>query len=102
MAIILVYVTYPNIEEANKTINHLLQKKLISCANTSSIKSSFWWNGKIDNSDEIVAILKTKKENWEKVKQEVKKMHSYETPCIMKIDVESNEEFENWVKKETE
>jgi len=79
----------------------LLQKKLISCANFFPVQSSFWWKGKIDSSEEIVSICKTKKENWEKVKSEVKKIHSYETPCIIKIDAEANEEFWSWVKSET-
>ena len=102
MAFIIVYITYPNIEEANKIISHLINKKLIACANIFPVKSSFIWKGKVDNSDEIVSIAKTKKENWEKIKAEVKKMHSYETPCILKIEAEANEDFEDWVNKETE
>lgn len=101
MSFIIIYVTYPNMDEATKIASHLLQKKLIACANYFPIKSSFWWKGKIDNSDEIVSILKTKKENWETVKSEIKKIHSYETPCIMKLDAEANTEYELWVNSET-
>ncbi len=101
MGFIIIYVTYPNMEEATKIVSHLLQKKLIACANYFPIRSSFWWKGKIDNSDEIVSILKTKKENWEIIKSEIKKMHSYETPCIMKLDAEANTEYELWVNSET-
>ena len=89
-------------EEAKKVASHLLQKKIIACANFFPINSSFWWKGKIDNSNEIVALLKTKKQNWEKVKSEIKKIHSYETPCIMKLDVEANKDYENWIEEETE
>ena len=88
-------------EEAKKVTSHLLQKKIIACANFFPISSSFWWKGKIDNSNEIVALLKTKKQNWEKVKSEIKKIHSYETPCIMKLDVEANKDYEDWVEEET-
>jgi len=88
-------------EEAKKVTSHLLQKKIIACANFFPISSSFWWKGKMDNSNEIVALLKTKKQNWEKVKSEIKKIHSYETPCIMKLDVEANEDYEDWIEKET-
>jgi periplasmic divalent cation tolerance protein len=101
MAIIIIYATYPNMEEAQKIVHHLIEKKMISCSNFFPVKSSFWWKGKVDNSDEIVSVIKTRKENWEKVKSEIKKMHSYETPCIMKIEVEANEDFEKWVKEET-
>lgn len=88
-------------EEANKVANHLLNKKLIACANSFSIKASSCWTGKIEQVDEIVSILKTKKDNWQKVKSEIKKIHSYKVPCIMKIEVEANQEYEDWVNKET-
>jgi periplasmic divalent cation tolerance protein len=101
MELIMIYITYPSMEEAKKIVHHLLEKKLISCANFFPVKSSFWWKGKIDSSEEIVSICKTKKENWEKVKSEVKKLHSYETPCILKIDAEANKEFSEWVNSET-
>ena len=101
MGFIIIYVTYPNMDEANKAISHLLAAKLIACANTFPIKATSCWTSKIEECDEVVAILKTKKENWEIVKTEVKKIHSYQVPCIMKIDVVANEEYEAWVNKET-
>lgn len=88
-------------EEAKKVTSHLLQKKIITCANFFPITSSFWRKGKIDNSNEIVALLKTKKQNWEKVKSKIKKIHSYETPCIMKLDVEANKDYEDWIEDES-
>lgn len=101
MGFIIIYVTYPNMDEANKTISYLIKNKLIACANSFPIKASSCWTGKVMEVDEIISILKTRKENWEKVKSEVKKLHSYKVPCIMKIDVESNKEYEDWVYKET-
>lgn len=101
MAFIIIYVTYPNMGEANNAILYLLKKKLIACANSFPIKAASCWTGKIAECDEIVSILKTKKENWEKVKSEIKKIHSYKVPCIMKIDVQANEEYENWVNSKT-
>ncbi len=102
MGFIIIYVTHKNLEEAEKITSHLLQKKLIACANLFPIKSAYWWEGKIESSDEVVSILKTKKENWEKVKLEIKKVHPYKVPCIMKIDVEANKDYEDWINSEAE
>ena len=88
-------------EEAKKAVFHLIEKKLIACANYFPIKAASNWTGKVVECDEVIAILKTKKENWQKVKSEVKKIHPYKIPCIMKLDVESNEEYESWVDSET-
>ena len=102
MGFIIIYVTHSNIEEARKIAEHLLKKRLIACVNYFPISSSFWWKGKIDDSQEIVSLLKTKSENWEKVKSEVKKLHPYETPCIIKFNVESNKDYEHWVNAEVD
>lgn len=97
----MLYITYKDIEEAKKITSHLLEEKLVSCANIFPIESFYWWKGKIENSDEVVSILKTRKENWEKVRDEIIKLHSYDVPCIVRIDVEANEGFEGWVREET-
>jgi periplasmic divalent cation tolerance protein len=96
---ILIYTTNPNLKEAKKIGKYLLEKKLIKCANYFPIESAYDWKGKIENSKEIVAIFKTAEKNWEKVKKEIKKIHPYEIPCILKIKVEANREYENWVSK---
>jgi len=94
---ITIYVTYPNLKEAKKIANHLLKRRLIACANFWLIKSAYWWKGKIQNDNEVVTILKTKKENWPKIKTEIKKIHPYEVPCIEKINVEANRNYEDWI-----
>lgn len=101
MSLIILYVTYSNEKEAEKIVSHLINKKLISCANLFSVKSLYSWKGKVENSKEIVSIIKTKRSNWRMVESEIKKMHSYEIPCILKIGAKSNKEFEKWVKSET-
>ncbi|MFC1691432.1 divalent-cation tolerance protein CutA [Nanoarchaeota archaeon] len=100
MPFILIYTTNKDLEESQKIANALLEKKLIACANFFPIKSAYWWQGKINNDDEYVSILKTKPDNWESVKKEIKQLHSYDCPCIIKMDVEANSEYEDWVKKE--
>jgi periplasmic divalent cation tolerance protein len=102
MGFIIIYITHKNLEEASKITSHLLEKKLIACANIFPIKSSYWWQGKIENEDEVVSIVKTRREHWEKVKSEVKRIHPYEVPCIIKIEVEANEDYESWINSETE
>ncbi len=101
MSFIIIYVTHESLDNAQKMVSHLLDQKLIACANFFPISSTYWWKGKIANSNEIVSLLKTKKENWRKLKSEIEKIHPYETPCIMKIDVEANEDYESWINEET-
>jgi len=101
MAFVTIYVTHKNLAQAKKVANHLLKKRLIACANFWPIKSAYWRKGKIQNDNEIVTILKTKKENWPKIKTEIKKIHPYEVPCIEKINVEADIDYEDWIKRIT-
>ena len=101
MKISIVYVTHKNQEEAEKITTYLLDKRLIACANFFPIKSVYRWEGKTENQDEIVSLLKTKEENFEKVKDEIEKMHPYEIPCILRLDGEINESYGNWILGET-
>lgn len=101
MNFIFIYITNPTKKEARRVAKHLLQKKLIGCANISPINSLYWWNGKIADEKEFVLIAKTKRNNFEKVKREVEKIHSYTIPCIIKIPVSSNEKYYKWLKKVT-
>ena len=96
----LVYITCKNKKEAEKISKHLLVKRLIACANIFPIKTMYWWNNKIINDKENVIIAKTSNKNFKKLEIEVKKIHSYEIPCILKLDAIANEEYEDWVKKE--
>ncbi|MAF13874.1 MAG: divalent-cation tolerance protein CutA [Parcubacteria group bacterium] len=101
MPFITVYTTNKNLAEAKKIANSLLKQKLIACANFFPIKNMYWWKGKIENDNEVVSILKTRKENWNKVKNQIKKLHSYEVPCIEKFNVSANKDYENWIIKST-
>ena len=96
----LVYITCRDEKEAEKISMRLLKKRLIACANIFPIKSMYWWNNKIAKHGENVIIAKTSSKNFRKVENEVKKMHSYEIPCILKINAAANSDYWAWAKKE--
>ena len=96
---ILVYITCKDKKEAEKISMYLLKKGLIACANVFPIRSMYWWEGKIQNEKEVVILAKTLEKNYNKIKNEVSKLHSYTVPCILKIDTEANEDYDEWVNK---
>ncbi len=99
---ILIYCTHKNKEEAEKIAKHLLEKKLIACANFLPIESAYLWKGKVESGKEYVSLLKTQEKHWSRVKEEIEKIHPYEIPCILKIHVEANSSFEKWIQEETQ
>lgn len=99
---ILIYTTHKSLDEAKLLTDHLLNERLIACVNFMPINSEYIWQGKIENSSETVAILKTKIENWDKVKSYLEEHHPYDIPCIIKLaEVEANDSFSDWIQSET-
>jgi periplasmic divalent cation tolerance protein len=100
---IFVYITAKDFDEARKIARHLLEKKLIACANIFPVRSMFWWEGKIEECVEFVVIAKTKAEKFKELREEVKKIHSYSVPCICSFVVEEGlREFLDWIDKTVE
>lgn len=93
MDIIMVYVTHKDMNNAQKVTDHLFNERLIACASYHTVQSQYvrkWW---IEKSDEVVSVYKTKVQNWEKVKEAVKRIHPYTIPCILKVPVEANHAY---------
>lgn len=89
-------------ENADVISNDLLQKKLIACAQRTTTQSSYKWQGKIIESDEILLQMKTKKTLFEHIKTEIETMHTYEVPEIIMIPLlDANEFYLQWIEDET-
>ena len=94
-----VYITCKDMDEAKKIAKHLLDSKLIACANMFPVESMYNWEGKLNEESEVAMLCKALKHNFKKIESEVKKMHSYDVPCIVAFDwTASNEDYADWVK----
>ena len=100
----LFYMTCKNKIEANKIALDLVKKDLVACANIiPGVKSYFKWNKKkINIIKESILIGKTVKKNMNKIISHVKKISSYECPCIVFADIKNgNKDFLSWIKSST-
>jgi periplasmic divalent cation tolerance protein len=100
----LFYMTCKNKIEANKIAYALVKKDLVACANIiPNIKSYFKWNNKkVNIIKESVLIGKTVKKNINKIILYVKKVSSYDCPCVVFVDIKNgNKDFLSWIKSST-
>lgn len=89
-------------EEKERLAKTLLENKLCACISMIDIKSMYWWKNKIEDSEETLLIIKTKDELVDKLIQELKEIHSYETPEIVVLPVErANEKYLKWIEEVT-
>ncbi len=96
---ILILSTFSNKKEARKIGKELLKQKLIACYNLFPVESAYCWKGKIEESNEILMIMKTNK-SFTEVEKFIIKHHSYETPEIIAIEPkEVTKKYLEWIKK---
>ena len=98
---LLIKTTYPNKpRECKKFIQGLLGSKSAACVNRiNGVKSYFFWEWKIQSSQELILLIKTLPEKKEKCIAFIKKNHPYEVPEISVIEIdEQNPEYLEWMK----
>ena len=101
---LLVYTNYPSIVEAERAGRSIVEQRLAACVNIlPGMVSHYWWRGTIERGEEVVMIIKTRASLAEGVRAAVKEMHSYTTPAILVIPIESvDNRYLAWLMAETE
>jgi len=101
---VFVYTTWPSIVEAEQAGRALVERRLAACVNIlPGMISLYWWEGKLERGEEVVMIVKTRASLADKVEAAVKELHSYTTPAILVMPLESVEKtYLEWLMAETE
>jgi len=101
---VFVYTTYPSVVEAERAGRVLVERRLCACVNIlPGMVSLYWWQGVIERGEEAVMIIKTRASLAEAVRGAVKELHSYTTPAILVVPLESvDPDYHAWILKETE
>lgn len=97
--IALFYVVCGSKAEAQKIAHKLLETQLIACANIgAAIQSLYKWKGKVEEATEYPLLLKSTPENFEKIETVLKKVHSYDCPCLIMIPSDRvNSDYQKWL-----
>ena len=101
---VLVYTTYPSIVEAEEAGRALVGRRLCACVNIlPGMISHYWWQGALERGEEVVMLVKTRASLSQDVCAAVKEMHSYTTPAILVLPIESIEPtYLKWILAETD
>jgi len=88
-------------KEGWKIAQKLVESKLAACVNViPKVTSFFYWEGKLCQAQEVVLLIKTIQKQLKKIINEIKKIHSYEMPEVISLQVDGGEEgYLKWVNK---
>ncbi|SCQ17295.1 cutA, putative [Plasmodium ovale] len=96
---IAVYVTAPTRDVAEKISNVLLKEKLASCINIiPGVLSMYHWKGEINKDNEVLMMIKTKKNLFSQIVSCVKLNHPYEVPEVIAVPIQyGSKDYLDWV-----
>jgi periplasmic divalent cation tolerance protein len=89
----LVLTTCGSLEEARNIAHALVERQLAACVNiVPQIESVYRWQGEIETSTEWLLIVKTTSYAFERLRDALLELHSYEIPECIEIAVEDGSE----------
>jgi len=100
---LVIFSTAPSLKVAEKIGSALVEEKLAACANiTGKIRSIYSWKGKICREEEVLMILKTRKELYSRLEKRLKALHPYEVPEIIALPLTAgSRNYLEWILKNT-
>ncbi len=98
-----VYITAADRDEALAVGRALVEARLAACANVlDGMRSIYWWQGALEEADEAVVVVKTRKAHMDALIAKVRAVHSYDCPCIVALPiVAGNPDYLDWIAAET-
>lgn len=88
--VILVISTFPDVAVARQIGTLLVEKQLAACVNLlPGAESIYRWQGKIETTSEVLAIIKTTGQVFPELESELQRLHPYEVPEIVAIEPEA-------------
>jgi len=81
----------------------VLDERLAACVQISpGVESMCRWQGKIEQAQETLLLIKTSKGRWPALRDRLAELHPYEVPEILALEVEDGlPAYLDWVRDET-
>jgi len=98
-----VFVTVARREEAEKIADALVGERLAACCSlVPDLFSIYRWKGEIHREPEVLLIAKTRRDLFEKLRERVVALHSYEVPEIVALPIVAGDEpYLDWIRRES-
>lgn len=75
-------------EEAARVAQTLVEERLAACVQVlGPIASTYRWQGAVEKAQEWLCIAKTARGLYPKVEQAIRRVHSYQVPEILAVEV---------------
>jgi len=100
---IIVYVTAGSPAEGERLARALVDERLAACVNRIvTVQSVYRWEGKLEQSEEQLLIIKTQRRLFAALEKRVRELHSYSVPEIVALPIiEGSQDYLRWLGDQT-
>lgn len=91
-------------DEARKIARALVERRLVACVNiVALVESVYRWQGKVENAQEWLLIIKTTAQAFPKVREAICELHSYDVPeCVLLSIEDGSKAYLDWIAESVE
>ncbi len=76
-------------DEARKIADALVERRMAACVNVvGPIESVYRWQGSVESAQEWLLIIKTTAAQFERVRDTIDELHSYELPECIEVPID--------------
>lgn len=90
-------------EKADEIARKVVELRLAACAQIlPGMRSVYRWKGAVEQSDEILLVIKSRRELFDQIRHEIEKLHPYEVPEIVALPiVDGLQSYLDWIDVQT-
>jgi periplasmic divalent cation tolerance protein len=96
----LIIATAPG-DAAPELAKNLVEARLAACVSiVPKVRSIYYWEGKIEDDQEALMLIKTTAEKVDSLTMRLKELHPYDVPEIIALKIQENEgnaDYLDWV-----
>jgi periplasmic divalent cation tolerance protein len=86
----------------HRLIGVVLAQRMAACAQVATIRSKYWWEGRIEEASEFLVVFKTTPERHEELIATIEEQHPHEVPYIAStVMTEVPKAYADWLGNET-
>ena len=95
--------TSPDTATAERIAGDLVEECLAACVQIiPGVRSYFRWQGRTENADEQLILIKTVTEKYDEIESKIKDLHPYDVPEIITVPVTGGlSDYLSWIKDNT-
>lgn len=98
---VVVYITAPR-EHGERIAAYLVERGLAACVNITQVTSVYRWEGRVERDEEVLLVVKTRRDKMKELIAEVRSIHPYKVPEIIAVPiVEGDPEYLKWIDEST-